>query len=66
MTALAIAGALGLAAVVLFALAATATISRRPFPSIARALAVVALILTVVMVLSALYGALELTIGALS
>lgn len=66
MTALAYAGALGLTAVTTFALAALATISRRPFHTIAPALAVVAVLLTFLMVIAAVIGVLQLTIGHLS
>ncbi|MFN4000907.1 hypothetical protein [Microcella sp.] len=66
MIALAIAGALGLFAVVLFVAAALLTIVPRRLPMIAPGIAVLALLATIAMVLSALLGVLQLVAGVVA
>lgn len=67
MIALAYAGGLGLLAVLLFTAAALASMSPRlRVPLLAGAFAIAAMIATALMVVFALFGALELSIGALS
>lgn len=66
MIALAYAGGLGLLAVFCLALAALASISPRRLPLLASALAIAGLLAAALMVVIALFGVLELIIGALS
>lgn len=66
MTSLAIAGVFGLVAVILYIASGLLTIAPRRLPSLAPVIAVVALTATVIMVIAALLGLLQLVVGAFS